>query len=113
MREAISNLVDNAIKFTPQGGTVRVEAGMVGGLPRLAVSDTGQGVPLQDRTRIFLRFYRGDGADKEPGHGLGLSIARTIADLHGFELTVEDNNPGARFVMQATGKASMALARAA
>ena len=86
---------------------------MLDGLPRLAVSDTGRGVPSQDRVRIFRRFYRGEGAQNGPGHGLGLSIAQTIANLHGFQLTVEDNSPGARFVMRATAKASLGLARAA
>jgi signal transduction histidine kinase len=113
MREALSNLVDNAIKFTPDRGRVRVEASMVDGLPWLSVSDTGPGVPLQDRGRIFRRFYRGEGAESAPGHGLGLNIAQTIADLHGFQLTVEDNNPGARFVMRPAAKGSMSLARAA
>ncbi len=113
MREAISNLVDNAIKFTPVGGKVRVEAGTVEGLPRLAVSDNGRGVPAEERNRIFQRFYRGEGAEESAGHGLGLSIAQTIANLHGYELDVEDNHPGARFVMRATAKASLGLARAA
>jgi signal transduction histidine kinase len=112
MREAVSNLVDNAIKFTPEGGTVRVEAETIDGLPRLAVSDTGRGIPPQDRARVFRRFFRGDG-DDVPGHGLGLNIAQTIANLHGFQLTVEDNNPGARFVMAAMAKASLGLVRAA
>ena len=75
---------------------MRVEAGMVDGLPRVAVSDTGCGVPPQERDKIFRRFYRGERSDGA-GHGLGLSIAQTIANLHGFQLTVEDNNPGARF----------------
>ena len=113
MREAISNLVDNAIKFTPEGGRVQVEAETVDGLPRLSVSDTGLGVSSQDRARIFRRFYRGEGAQDAPGHGLGLSIAQTIAHLHGFQLTVEDNTPGARFVMRPAAKASLSLARAA
>jgi len=112
MREAIANLVDNAIKFTPAGGKVRVEAGTVEGLPRLVVSDTGRGVPSEDCKRIFRRFYRGETQDA-PGHGLGLSIAQAIANLHGFQLDVEDNHPGARFVMRATAKASLGLARAA
>ncbi len=112
MREAVSNLVDNAIKFTPEGGTVRVEAETIDGLPRLAVSDTGRGIPPQDRARVFRRFFRGDG-DDVPGHGLGLNIAQTIANLHGFQLTVEDNNPGARFVMAPMAKASLGLVRAA
>ena len=110
MREAISNLVDNAVKFTPEGGRVRVEAAMVDGLPLAAVSDTGCGIPPQDKQKIFRRFFRGE---RSEGHGLGLSIAQTIADLHGFQLTVEDNNPGARFVLRASAKASLVLARAA
>jgi len=110
MREAVSNLVDNAVKFTPEGGRVRVEAAMLEGLPWVAVSDTGCGVPTQDKERIFRRFFRGE---RSGGNGLGLSIAQTIADLHGFQLTVEDNNPGARFVMRATAKAPLVLAQAA
>jgi signal transduction histidine kinase len=112
MREAISNLVDNAVKFTPEGGSVRVEAAMVGGRPWLAVSDTGCGIPPQDRAKVFRRFFRGERSDAA-GHGLGLSITQTIADLHGFHLTVEDNSPGARFVMRASTKAPQVLPHAA
>ena len=106
MREALSNLIDNAIKFTPAGGAVRIEAGIVDGLPFAVVSDTGVGVPPQERGRIFDRFYRGAHSGKSPGHGLGLSIAATIARLHGFQLTVEDNCPGARFELRAAPPAS-------
>ena len=106
MREALSNLIDNAIKFTPAGGTVRIEAGIVDGLPFAVVSDTGVGIPLQERGKIFDRFYRGAHSGKSPGHGLGLSIAATIARLHGFKLTVEDNHPGARFEFRAAAPAS-------
>jgi signal transduction histidine kinase len=108
MREAVSNLVDNAIKFTLAGGIVRIEARMADGRPFLCVSDTGPGVPPQERERIFDRFYRGERSGKSPGHGLGLSIAETIANLHGFKLTVEDNNPGARFELRAAAPASAA-----
>ena len=100
MREAFSNLIDNAIKFTPAGGTVRIEAGMAEGQPFALVSDTGVGIPPQDRAKIFDRFYRGEQSGQTPGHGLGLSIAETIANLHGFKLTVEDNHPGARFELR-------------
>src|SRR5271157_327166 len=111
MREAVSNLVDNAIKFTPAGGKVRIEARMANGRPLVLVSDTGRGVPPQERARIFDRFYRGDRSGNSPGHGLGLSIAETIANLHGFKLTVEDNKPGARFEMRAAAPASARLER--
>jgi signal transduction histidine kinase len=100
MREALSNLIDNAIKFTPVGGAVRIEARMDDGRPFVLVSDTGVGVLPQERPRIFDRFYRGERSGQSPGHGLGLSIAVTIANLHGFKLTVEDNHPGARFELR-------------
>ena len=105
MREALANLIDNAIKFTPAGGEVRIEARMAEGRPFALVSDTGVGVPTEERGRIFDRFYRGERSSKTPGHGLGLSIAETIANLHGFKLTVEDNNPGARFELRAVAPA--------
>jgi signal transduction histidine kinase len=105
MREALSNLIDNAIKFTPAGGAVRIEARMDEGRPFALVSDTGVGVPSQERERIFDRFYRGERSGQSPGHGLGLSIAETIANLHGFKLAVEDNNPGARFELRAESSA--------
>ena len=106
MREAVSNLVDNAIKFTPARGTVRIEARMADGRPFIRVSDTGPGITPQERERIFDRFYRGERSGRSPGNGLGLSIAESIANLHGFKLTVEDNNPGARFELRAAASAS-------
>jgi signal transduction histidine kinase len=112
MREALSNLIDNAIKFTPAGGEVRIEARMEQARPCVLVSDTGVGVPVQERDKIFDRFYRGERSAQTSGHGLGLSIAETIAKLHGFKLTVTDNNPGARFELRATSSAPTArLAR--
>jgi signal transduction histidine kinase len=112
MREALSNLIDNAIKFTPTGGAVRIEARMTEGRPFALVSDTGVGVPTHEQDKIFDRFYRGERSGQTPGHGLGLSIAETIAKLHGFKLTVGHNNPGARFELRATSpKLAAGLAR--
>lgn len=108
LREAIANLVDNAVKFTGPGGAAQVTATEIGGRPCVEVRDTGPGVAPADRDLIFRRFYRAASAGGAAGHGLGLSIARTIAELHGFELHVEDNAPGARFVMRAAAKASLA-----
>ena len=110
LREAIANLVDNAVKFTGPGGAAQVSAHEVGGRACVEVSDSGPGVAVADRELIFRRFYRVAAAGGAAGHGLGLSIARTIAELHGFELRVEDNAPGARFVMCAAAKASLASA---
>jgi signal transduction histidine kinase len=104
MREALSNLIDNAVKFTPEGGAVRIAVAIEQGRPVVRVSDSGTGVEPGERDKIFERFYRTVRNDRIPGSGLGLSIAAAIANLHGFELRVEDNCPGALFVM--SGRAS-------
>jgi signal transduction histidine kinase len=109
MREAIANLVDNAVKYTPPGGNIRIEALLVGGLPQVTVSDDGHGVPPHERAKIFNRFYMGAEGALGGGHGLGLNIAATIAHMHGLELAIEDNNPGARFVLRTGAKAPIGL----
>ena len=105
LREAVANLVDNAIKFTPAGGAVSLAVGTVQGQLRLEVRDTGPGVAPADRDRIFQRFYRVRAGEGEEGFGLGLSIAQAIAKLHGLELQVEDSAIGALFVMKLSRKA--------
>jgi signal transduction histidine kinase len=97
MREALSNLIDNAIKFTPEGGAVRVMATSESGRPFIRVCDNGAGVASEERERIFDRYFRADRASPSRGNGVGLSIATAIAHLHGLDLRVMDNNPGARF----------------
>jgi signal transduction histidine kinase len=97
MREALSNLIDNAIKFTPEGGAIRVMAGMESGRPIIRVCDNGAGVAVEERERIFDRYFQADRASPSRGSGVGLSIATAIAHLHGLDLRVVDNNPGARF----------------
>jgi signal transduction histidine kinase len=99
MREAIANLIDNALKFTPRGGAVRIEAGERDGRATIEVSDTGRGVPAAEAHDIFRRFARASNGAELPGGGLGLSIAETIAKLHHLELHVSDNAPGARFTL--------------
>ena len=97
LREALANLVDNAIKFTPEGGVVQMSADALPEGPRVKVSDNGPGIKLADRDKIFRRFQRSSTAGSVPGHGLGLSMAATIAELHGLILRLEDNDPGASF----------------
>jgi signal transduction histidine kinase len=94
--EAVANLVDNAIKFTPAPGRimVTVEAGVAG--PQLRVTDTGPGIPLAERDLVLRRFYRGGQARQVPGHGLGLNLVAAIARLHNFQLMIEDG-PGCTF----------------
>jgi signal transduction histidine kinase len=105
MREAVANLIDNAVKFTPEGGKVSLSAAIEAGRPVVRVSDSGSGVAPGERDKIFERFYRTIRNDRVPGSGLGLSIAAAIAKLHDFDLRVEDNHPGALFVMSGRAKA--------
>jgi signal transduction histidine kinase len=99
MREAVSNLIGNAIKFTPEHGTVRVAVTLEDGRPIIRVRDNGIGVEPAERDKIFQRFYRTASGHRVPGSGLGLSIAAAIANLHDLELRFEDNHPGALFEM--------------
>ena len=85
----LRNLVDNALRYTPEGGTVRVQAGQgADGGAELAVEDSGPGIPPAERQRVLDRFYRVPGA---PGHGsgLGLAIVQAVARRHGAQLRVQ------------------------
>lgn len=88
LRQVLVNLLDNAIKFTPQGGTITISTEILPGTVRVHVSDTGIGIDEQDQLRIFERFYRVDNSRRYQGTGLGLAIAKHIVQAHGGELTV-------------------------
>jgi signal transduction histidine kinase len=85
---AFSNLIGNALKFTPQGGRITVAAEAVEGGVRFSVSDTGAGIPKADLGRIFDAFWRGEKRE-HAGLGLGLSIVKSIVGAHGGEISVE------------------------
>jgi signal transduction histidine kinase len=102
MREAVANLLDNALKFTPRGGAVHVSVTDEAGLARIDVSDNGRGVPAEASGDIFRRFVRAKNGADLPGVGLGLNIVENIARLHGMKLIVADNAPGARFTLTET-----------
>ncbi len=95
--EAIVNLVDNALKFTPEGGKVRVEATEMEGIPVIRVIDNGPGIHPDEYDLVRNRFYRSNHNRHEKGNGLGLNIVRAIAQLHGFKVTVQNLNPGCMF----------------
>jgi two-component system phosphate regulon sensor histidine kinase PhoR len=88
-RQVVSNLVHNAIKFTPAGGVITVTAQLVGEQVVISVEDSGVGIPLRDLPRVFERFYKADRARSGGGTGLGLAIARHIVQGHGGRLWVE------------------------
>jgi signal transduction histidine kinase len=98
IHQAIANLVDNAVKFSPPGGTVRLIAAAAGRVD-ITVTDEGPGIPESERARATDRFYRGETARSTPGSGLGLSLVAAVAQLHGGELRLEDNEPGLRAVL--------------
>jgi signal transduction histidine kinase len=84
--EAIANLVDNAVKFTPQGGQVELSLLRQGNEAVVRVRDTGPGIPADEGELVTRRFYRSDKSRSDPGLGLGLSLVSAIAKLHGFSL---------------------------
>jgi len=90
-------VLDNAIKYTPQGGSVRLDVTGRDGKRSVIVTDSGVGIPAEELPRIFERFYRGDSArSRADGSGLGLPIARWIADLHNARIAVSSDAGGTR-----------------
>jgi two-component system, OmpR family, phosphate regulon sensor histidine kinase PhoR len=91
LEEVFTNLIDNALKFTPEGGSVSLQAEAGAGSCKVSVCDTGMGIPAKDIPRIFERFYRVDKARSRElgGTGLGLSIVKHIITLHGGTAGVE------------------------
>jgi signal transduction histidine kinase len=102
LRQALLNLVDNAIKYSPVGGRIAVRVSIsAAGMAVLDVSDTGPGIPSDLQPRVFDRFYRADKSrsrENGGGSGLGLSIARWAVEVNGGQLTLESTDgPGATF----------------
>lgn len=95
IQRLLSNLLDNAIKYTSAGGSVAVSLSQIGGWgATIMIKDTGVGICAEDLPRIFERFYRGDRSRSESGTGLGLSLARAIARAHGGDITVRSHVHG-------------------
>lgn len=94
--QALANLVDNAIKYTPAGGRVSVTLEKFGDQAVLAVDDDGPGIPAADRERVTERFVRLESSRNSTGTGLGLSLVAAVARLHEGSLNFGDNNPGLR-----------------
>ncbi|HEX4861307.1 MAG TPA: sensor histidine kinase, partial [Rhizomicrobium sp.] len=97
--QALANLIDNAIKYTPKGGHIMVSATMTPQGAELTVSDTGPGIPAEQRAHVIERFVRLETSRNSPGTGLGLSLVAAVARLHGAWLTLDDNKPGLRATM--------------
>lgn len=89
LQRVLANLIDNAIKYTPLKGTVRVTVEPDGGTCVISIEDDGPGIPVEDQQRVFQRFFRGDQSRSQGGSGLGLSLARAIVKAHGGSITLE------------------------
>ena len=94
--EALVNVVDNAVRFTPGGGQVCIELRGSPGQPVLMVADSGPGIAPDERLTVFKPFHRGESSRTTPGSGLGLSLVAEIMRLHGFSVVIGDNRPGCR-----------------
>lgn len=99
LNQVMLNLVENAVKYTPADGRVVIRSGPQAGC--FSVSDTGIGIPASEIPKIFKRFYRVDRTRAPGSTGLGLSIVKHIADLHGAKITVQANEPhGSTFLLR-------------
>lgn len=94
LAQAVTNLLDNAIKYTPPGGQVEVSVESRARACRLTVSDTGPGIPPEEIGNVQRRFVRLDAARSEPGNGLGLALVRAVVDQHRGRLAIENTRPG-------------------
>ena len=92
--QALANLIDNAIKYLPEGGRVEVGVGETPAGVDLTVADSGPGIPEEDRARVLERFVRLESSRNSPGTGLGLSLVAAVVRLHEARLTLADNAPG-------------------
>jgi signal transduction histidine kinase len=101
--EAIVNLVDNAVKFTPEGGKVNIELARGDNAAVVRVTDTGPGISQQETEAVLRRFYRSDKMRNTPGVGLGLNLVAAIVKLHGFQLVIHPG-PGGQVEIVCTAR---------
>ena len=97
--QAVTNLLENALKFTPVGGQMTMGLARQGGRAVLTVADSGPGIPEADRERVLQRFVRLDESRNRPGSGLGLSLVAAVANLHCATLDLGDNEPGLKVTL--------------
>lgn len=94
LSQAFANLIDNAIKFTPEGGRVTIGCETAPGEIAITIADSGPGVPAQYYDKVFEKFFRLEQSRGSKGNGLGLSLVAAIARIHGAKISLEENHPG-------------------
>jgi signal transduction histidine kinase len=100
LTQMFANLLENAIRHSPQGATITVSASAQDGVIETVVSDTGPGIPEPLRSKVFLRFFRLEESRTTAGSGLGLSLVAAVAALHDIKIVLGDNHPGLRVVLR-------------
>lgn len=113
LAQALSNLIDNALKFTPEDGAIAVQVEKRGNGAQISVTDNGPGVKEVEKAKVVERFYRGDASRGTPGVGLGLSLVQAVAKLHGSTLVLENRNPGLCVAFTLNTESLSAIAKAA
>ncbi|OAI31119.1 hypothetical protein A1351_06465 [Methylosinus sp. R-45379] len=98
--EAFANLIDNAVKFTPERGMVEIRVMSTLQGPIVEIHDSGPGIPANQRNQVFKRFYRSRETRHAAGSGLGLTLVAAIIRLHGFEVEIKDADRGCAFLVQ-------------
>jgi signal transduction histidine kinase len=101
MLKAFLNVIDNALKYSPDGSAIEIEASCIGQKARVSVRDYGYGIPKEDLGRIFNKFYRVGRAQNVLGTGLGLSISKNIIEAHGGHINAESVlSKGSTFIIE-------------
>ncbi len=98
--QAVANLMDNAVKYTPTGGSITIALEDNGDTVDIIVNDSGPGIPEAQRDHVGQRFYRLEHSRSTPGNGLGLSLVKAVVQLHQGQLLLEDNVPGLRVIIR-------------
>jgi len=112
LAQALSNLIDNALKYAPENGAIEVSVRRrADGAAEIAVADNGPGIKESEKAKVVERFYRGDASRGTPGVGLGLSVVQAVAKLHGSTLEFVNRDPGLGVVMAIPGGEPIAPSR--
>jgi signal transduction histidine kinase len=109
--QAFANLVDNAIKYTPLGGSMSITVNSLQHGAQVLIADNGPGIPTAARDKVFERFYRLDESRNTPGSGLGLCLVAAVIKLHDATLVLEDNQPGLRVIIDFPNRVSVRPSR--
>jgi len=107
LTQALANLIENAIRHTPAGTTIQIAVGIKDDHVSMSVTDTGPGIPAAELPQIFQRFYRGTNASDVSGSGLGMSLVKAVAELHGSTIEATNTGPGLSIALDIpTGRGS-------